>query len=105
MSNSRADSAAADSSPEDGLGILFEPNQRGGKFGAGVVTQRHLLSFGSNVLLVVVSLMVLASWTYLGSDKDHLQTGKEIFEFAKVTLPPIATLVLGFYFRGSRSHE
>jgi hypothetical protein len=105
MSNSRDDSAAADSSPEDGQATFFEPNQRGGEFGTGVVTQRHLLSFGSNVLLAVVSLMVLTSWTYLWSDKDHLQTGKEIFEFAKITLPPIATLVLGFYFRGSRSHE
>jgi hypothetical protein len=47
----------------------------------------------------------MACVTYFISDKDHLQTGKEIFELAKVTLPPIATLILGFYFRGSHGSE
>ena len=66
-----------------------------------MVTPKILLNFGSNVLIVLVLLMVAATWAYLWSDANHLQTGKEIFEFAKITLPPIATLILGFYFRGS----
>ena len=73
--------------------------QRGG----GVVTPKHLLFFASNVLMVLVVLMVAASWTYFWSDSNHLQTGKEIFEFAKISLPPIATLILGFYFRSGNS--
>jgi hypothetical protein len=74
----------------------------GRQAGAGVVTEKHLLFFGSNVLLVLTLLMCAAGATYFFSDKDHLQTGKDIFEFAKATLPPIATLILGFYFRGAR---
>ena len=105
MSNYQDSSAAADDSLEGGQAPLFAPNQRGGQFGAGVFTQRHLLFFGSNILLVLIGLMVLASWTYLRSDKNHLQTGREIIEFAKLTLPPIATLILGFYFRGKRNQE
>jgi hypothetical protein len=94
-------------SPYEGQTILLDAKQigRSNLPGGGVVTQKHLLFFGSNVLLVVVGLMILASWTYIWSDKDHLQTGKEIFEFAKVTLPPIATLILGFYFRGNHGTE
>jgi hypothetical protein len=73
--------------------------------GGGVVTPMHLLSFGRWVLGIVVCLMVAACSLYFLSDKDHLQTGKDIFEFAKVTLPPIATLIIGFYFRGSLGPE
>jgi len=74
----------------------------GRQAGAGVVTEKHLLFFGSNVLLALTLLMCAASATYFFSDKDHISTGKDIFEFAKATLPPIATLILGFYFRGAR---
>ncbi len=75
---------------------------KGRQAGAGVVTEKHLLFFGSSVLLSLAGLMILASLTYFFSDEHHLQTGKDIFEFAKATLPPIATLILGFYFRGAR---
>jgi hypothetical protein len=73
--------------------------------GGGVVTPMHLLSFGRWVLAIIVCLMVAACSIYFLSDKDHMQTGKDIFEFAKITLPPIATLIIGFYFRGSLGPE
>jgi len=73
--------------------------------GGGVVTPMHLLSFGRWILAMIVGLMVAACSLYFLSDKDHLQTGKDIFEFAKITLPPIATLIIGFYFRGSLGPE
>jgi len=79
--------------------------KRDNKPDVGVVTPKHLLHFGVGVLTVLVCLMVAASWVYLWSDEHHLLVGKEIFEFAKITLPPIATLILGFYFRGSRSTD
>jgi hypothetical protein len=78
---------------------------KGSERGSGVVTQRHLLAFGAYVLIVLALLMTLSCATYFFADKDHLQSGKEIFELAKVTLPPIATLILGFYFRGNHGTE
>lgn len=71
----------------------------------GVVTPKHLLHFAVGVLSVLVCLMVAASWVYLWSDEHHLEEGKQIFEFSKIALPPIATLILGFYFRGSRGTD
>jgi hypothetical protein len=79
--------------------------KRDNKSDVGVVTPRHLLHFGVGVLAVLVCLLVAASWVYLWSDEHHFLVGKEIFEFAKITLPPIATLILGFYFRGSHGAD
>ena len=78
---------------------------KGRQLGGGKVTEKHLLFFGSNVLLALAVLMLAASATYFLSDEHHLQTGREIFEFAKTTLPPIATLILGFYFRGAQKSD
>jgi len=107
MSNPDKDLKKTGNSPDDGQTIHLEEKHIGksDQPGGGVVTPRHLLSFGRNVLAVLVVLMVMACWVYLWSDKDHLQIGKDIFEFAKITLPPIATLILGFYFRGSHGPE
>ena len=98
------DPTAADGGSERESMIALETRSigKGRQAGAGVVTEKHLLFFGSNVLVVLSLLMCVASATYFLSDKDHLQTGKKIFEFAKTSLPPIATLILGFYFRGAR---
>jgi hypothetical protein len=107
MSDPSDASKRPDSNVGGGQTIQLQEKRIGGSDqpGGGVVTQRHLLSFGRNVLAVLVCLMVMASWVYLWSDKDHLQTGKDIFEFAKITLPPIATLIIGFYFRGNHGTE
>jgi Mn2+/Fe2+ NRAMP family transporter len=78
---------------------------KGNRPGGGVVTPRHLLAFGGWVLVGLAILMIAACAVYLNADKDHQATAKDIFELAKVTLPPIATLILGFYFRGSHGSE
>ena len=82
-----------------------EPMGKSDQPGGGVVTPRHLLAFGERVLAVLAILMLAACSAYFFADKERAGTAKEIFELAKVTLPPIATLILGFYFRGSHSAD
>jgi len=60
------------------------------------VTPLELLDFAKGVLITVVVLFVL------GAATTFFQPNNTIFEACKTILPPIATLVMGYYF-GKRS--
>ena len=56
-------------------------------------------------LSAIVALIIAAAGVYYLADdtaaKRH-DAAKDIFEFAKTTLPPIVTLILGYYFATER---
>lgn len=63
----------------------------------GAVTGLHLLGFAKNILLIVSVLFLLAAITELWIP------GNKVYEACKITLPSIATLVIGYYFGSSKS--
>ena len=62
----------------------------------GEVTPRHLLGFAKLILLVVAVMYRLAALSEL------LVHHNAVYEACKVTLPSIATLVIGYYFGSSK---
>lgn len=62
----------------------------------GNVTARHLLTFAKLILLIVAIMYSLAALSEL------LVPHNSVFEACKVTLPSIATLVIGYYFGSSK---
>lgn len=62
----------------------------------GQVTARHLLTFAKLILFVVALMYSLAAISEL------LVPHNSVFEASKVTLPSIATLVIGYYFGSSK---
>lgn len=61
------------------------------------VTPRDLLTF-SKVILIVLAIMWIA-----GGLSEILRPNNNLFEACKVTLPPIATLIIGYYFGKSKN--
>ncbi len=62
----------------------------------GDVTPRHLLTFAKLILLVVAVMYSLAAISELISPNNS------VFETCKITLPSIATLVIGYYFGSTK---
>lgn len=62
----------------------------------GEVTPRHLLDFAKVILLVVAVMYVLAAISELWVGHNA------VYEACKITLPSIATLVIGYYFGSSK---
>lgn len=60
---------------------------------------RARLRIAINVLGVLATLFLLASLSMIYGPSDRVDEIKAVFEFVKTMAPPIATLVLGFYFR------
>jgi hypothetical protein len=60
---------------------------------------RARLSIAVKVLAALFIVFCGAGWGLLYGPDSRLEQAKEIFEFVKTIAPPIATLVLGFYFR------
>lgn len=56
------------------------------------VTPKDLLIFAKTILLVLALLFVL------GAVDAMFQPNNTVFEACKTILPPIATLVIGYYF-------
>jgi hypothetical protein len=66
---------------------------------SGKVTDRHKLDFARQILFALaviyfLSLVVYSVDTYF----CQCEAGKKIFETSSTILPPIATLVIGYYF-------
>lgn len=60
---------------------------------------RARLRIAINVLGVLALFFLLASLALIYGPSDRANEIKAVFEFVKTLAPPIATLVLGFYFR------
>jgi hypothetical protein len=58
----------------------------------GEVTELHLLCFAKVILLAVAIIFVASAVSEL------FYKGNAVFEVCKVSLPSIATLVIGYYF-------
>lgn len=56
------------------------------------ITPRDLMKFAKAIL------MALAVLFFLGGVAEILQPNSNIFEACKTILPPVATLVIGYYF-------
>lgn len=64
---------------------------------------RARLKIAGWVLGSLAVLTVLAGGVYVYAPENRLEAAKQIFEFTKTIVPPIATLVIGFYFRNEGS--
>jgi hypothetical protein len=62
----------------------------------GKVTELHLLGFAKTILLFVFIAFVASAISEL------LFNGNAVYESCKITLPPIATLVIGYYFGSAK---
>lgn len=58
----------------------------------GNVTPVHILGLAKGILIVVALMYVAASIT------EYFKPANHIYEACKITLPSIATLVIGYYF-------
>lgn len=64
---------------------------------------RARLTIASWVLGVLAIIFLLSGWAMMYGPECRLNEAKEVFNFVKTIAPPIATLVIGFYFRGGDS--
>jgi hypothetical protein len=62
-------------------------------------SDRMRLSIALRVLGALAILICASGAAMLYGPLDRLEQAKTIFEFVKTIAPPIATLVIGFYFR------
>ena len=69
----------------------------------GTQATRHLY-FGSVVLTGLALVFMLAMAMYFFAPIEQLDRAKEIFDTCKQIIPPILTLVIGFYF-GKKSES
>lgn len=60
---------------------------------------RARLRIAINVLGVLALFFLLACLALIYGPSDRVNEIKAVFEFVKTMAPPIATLVIGFYFR------
>jgi hypothetical protein len=56
------------------------------------VTPKNILSFAKAILLALAILFII------GIGVECYQPGSAVFEACKLTLPSLATLVIGYYF-------
>ncbi len=64
----------------------------------------HHLFFGAVVLTALAFVFLLAKVMYYWATPEQIGRGKEIFEACIRIVPPILTLVIGFYF-GRKSNN
>lgn len=64
---------------------------------SGEVTPVHILGLAKGILLVVALMYIGAAIA------EYLKPGNHIYEACKITLPSIATLVIGYYFGTAKS--
>ena len=56
-------------------------------------------------LLVITGLAVLSGVAYHFAGANECEAARDIWDFAKATLPPLVTLILGYYFASERRKE
>lgn len=61
------------------------------------VTPRHILSFAKWILAVLAIIFLIAAVI------ECIYPGSAVFDACKVTLPSLATLVIGYYFGTTKS--
>ena len=62
--------------------------------------ERARLTLAVRVLAALGLVVVLAAYVLIYGPSERLDEAKAVFDFVKTVAPPIATLVIGFYFRG-----
>lgn len=67
-----------------------------GYIAEGKVTPLHLLGFAKIILMIIAIIYVLAGLSEL------IVHNNAVYEACKITLPSIATLVIGYYFGSSK---
>lgn len=60
---------------------------------------RARLTIAVNVLGALALIFLLSGLALIFGPDNRANQAKEIFDFVKTMAPPLATLVLGFYFR------
>ena len=60
---------------------------------------RARLSIAHKVLAVLAIIFIAASLFLIFGPMDRLAQEQAVFDFVKTIVPPIATVVIGFYFR------
>ncbi len=65
-------------------------------YNEGDVTPKHLLGFAKTILAVVAVMYILSGLSEL------VVSHNAVYEACKITLPSIATLVIGYYFGSSK---
>lgn len=64
---------------------------------------RARLTIAAWVLGTLALIFISASIALILIPKTSLEQAKEVFDFVKTSVPPIVTLVIGFYFRSEGS--
>ena len=77
--------------PDDEIKFSDEPYANEGE-----VTPLHMLAFAKYILIGVMIVFLLA-----GASELYLK-GNGSYEVCKITLPSIATLVIGYYFGSTK---
>jgi hypothetical protein len=62
-------------------------------------TDKARLAIAMRVLLALALIFIAASLCLIFGPESRLTQSQAIFDFVKTIVPPIATLVIGFYFR------
>lgn len=60
---------------------------------------RARLTIAINVLGALALIFLFSGLALIYGPNDRIEEAKAVFDFVKTMAPPIATLVLGFYFR------
>ena len=79
---------------------IIEMEQEVGEAKGLTPHDRMRLSIAVRVLLALAILIVFSGLALLFGPSDRTEQAKTFFEFVKTIAPPMATLVIGFYFRG-----
>jgi hypothetical protein len=71
------------------------------------MTEKSRLHFAATTLAVVSFMFLAGMYCYYNDEAGDAGggAGKAIFDTCKTVLPPIATLVLGYYFGQPRTQE
>ena len=72
--------------------------------GTGRDTETRQLHFAAVILSGLALLFILSMGMYYWAPSDRAGVAKEIFDASKTIIPPIVTLVLGYYF-GKRTAD
>lgn len=56
---------------------------------------RHVL-----IGLAVIFVFVMVGYVWVSARSHGAEAAKEVFDFVKISFPPIVTLILGAYFKG-----
>lgn len=78
---------------------LTDLESKTGKAEEMAPNERARLTIALNVLGALALIFLLSGLALIYGPNDRTDEARAVFDFVKTMTPPIATLVLGFYFR------